>query len=351
MSGFYNRSGFAQFATLALVFVALLGLAGCKKEETQAPPQPPVTTPAQPKYVVRVVLQPETSEELQRVYTYLEDGTTLYKLEIQYRKGGRTQIQYFRTDGTVETEQEMHPFTTKIKSSVKFAADGKTKLEETTWRVSGDLDSKTEFAANGSSKTRRFRNGGQRLLAEIEKAVDGRRTSTFYHKDGTTVWAKTEELTNGDTRAQTWREDGTRAQDRAVYSDRMVVTVYDAQGNASYRQIWSGYRYSYSYYRYYTLQSVEEFDAAGAVKRELEFERYGNRVLRKATDIDGGKKVRVRHFRYDGTLEREEFFNADGTSKVVSHQASENITEPHDPKVKDEPAYVDPLVDGAYHFI
>jgi len=342
------RPGFA--AGLALVAFLTLPLAGCKDEE--APPPPPqVNQPAQPKYIVKVIPKPDESDELQRIYTYLPDGVTLHKLEIQYRRDGRTQVQYYRTDGTVKEVQEMHPHTTKVKSSTRMAADGTTKVDETTYRMSGDLDSVTEFKADGTARTLRYRNGGKRLLAEIDKAADGKKTSVYYHQDGKTVWANTVEQPNGDSKVETFRMDGTRDQDREVFVDRMVVTVYGADGKVQYKQLWSGYRYSYSSYRYYTLTNVEEFAADGTtVQRVLEFERYGSRNIKKATDIVNGKPAKTRYFRYDGTLEREEAVNADGTTSTVRYTVSDNKTETHDATRKNEPRYDDPLVDSPAHF-
>lgn len=348
MSRFNFRPG--MIAGLALIAVFALPLAGCKKEE-EAPQVPPAaTTPAQPKYIVKVVPKPDESEELQRIYTYLEDGT-LVKVEIQFRQGGRTQRQLFRPDGSVKEVQEMHPYTTKVQSSTEMAADGTTKVGQKTYRISGDLDSKTEFKADGSSKTLRYRNGGSRVLAEITTDTDGKKTGVFYHADGKTVWAKTVELKNGDSKVETFRLDGTRDQDREVFVDRMLVTVYGADGKAQFKQTWSGYRSAYSSYRYYTLEKVEEFSADGTtVKCILEFERYGRGNVKKATDIVNGKPSKVRTYRWDGTLESEEIFNADGTSRLERHDSSENLKDTHDPAWKVEPKFDDPLVDNPSHF-
>ncbi|MDZ4833772.1 MAG: hypothetical protein SGJ27_08325 [Candidatus Melainabacteria bacterium] len=348
MSKFNFRPG--MIAGFALIAVFALSLTGCKKEEVPEAP-PAVTTPAQPKYVVKVIPKPDTSDELQRIYTYLPDGVTLVKLEIQYRQGGRTQRQLFRENGSVKEVQELHPYTTKLKSSTQIGADGTTRIAETTYRISGELDSKIEFKADGSSKTLRFRNGGSRLLAEVTTATDGTKTSVYFHPDGTTVWANTVESRNGDTKVETFRLDGTRDQSREVLVDRMHVTVYGADGKAQFKQTWSGYRSAYSSYRYYSLEKVEEFGADGTtVNRTLEFERYGNRNIKKASDIVSGKPSKVRTYRYDGTLESEEIFSADGTSKVERHESSENLKETHDPRVKVEPAFDDPLVDSPSHF-
>ena len=56
-----------------------------------------------------------------------------------------------------------------------------------------------------------------------------------------------------------------------------------------------------------------------------------------------GKPVKIRTMRDDGTVEQDEIFKADGTSTTVDHQASENIKEPYDSTMKDEPKYDDPL--------
>ncbi len=337
--------------SLAIVLIAgsVLFLSGCKRhEEHTPPPPPPQATPAQPKYTVKVVPRPDTTDELQRVYSYLPDGT-LAKLEIQYRRNGRTVVELYRKDGSVTEVQEMHPFTTSIKSSTRFDQDGKTKIEETTFRLQGGLDAVTEFHADGSATTKRYRSDGKRLLAETNKEISGKKTSTFYHQDGKTLWAKTVEETNGDSRVETFRQDGTRDQDREVSYDRMVITIHGADGKTTYRQTWSGYRYSY--YRNYSLDKVEEYEADGVtVKRTLEFERYGNRNLSKATDMKNGKPAKIRYFRYyDGTLEREEIIQPDGTSKVENHEASEGLTEKVDPSIKLEPKFDDPLVDSPSH--
>jgi YD repeat-containing protein len=349
MSRFFKNPRF--IAGSALVAVLALTLSGCKKEEEVPPPPPTQVQPAQPKYIVKVIPKPDESEELQRIYTYLPDGVTLVKLEIQYRKDARTQIQWYRTDGTVKEVQELHPYTTKVKSTTRIAADGTTKIDETTYRLNGGLDAVTTFKADGSSQTLRYRSDGKRLLSESTTTPDGKKVSTYFHQDGKTLWANTVEEKNGDSKVETFRPDGTRDQTREVFSDRMIVTVHGADGKAKYTQTWSGYRYAYSSYRYYTLEKVEEFDADGlTAKRKLEFERYGSRNIKTATDIVNGKPAKTRYFRYDGTLEREEIVNADGTKTTVKHDASEKITEAHDPAVKVEPAYDDPLVDSPSHF-
>lgn len=342
----------ATLGSLAIALIAgsVLFLSGCKRHEDSSQPPPPPAAPAQPKYIVKVVPRPDTSDELQRVYSYLPDGT-LVKLEIQYRRNGRTVVEFYRQDGSVQEVQEMHPFTTSIKSSTRFDQDGKTKIEESTFRLQGGLDSVTEFHADGSARTKRYRSDGKRLLADTNKEVSGKKTSTFYHQDGKTLWAKTVEESNGDTRVETYRQDGTRDQDREVYYDRMVITIHGADGKATYKQTWNGYRYSYSYYRNYSLDKVEEYEADGVtVKRILEFERYGNRNLSKATEMANGKAAKIRSYRYyDGTLEREEIIQPDGTSKVENHEASENLTEKFDPNIKLEPKFDDPLVDSPSH--
>lgn len=347
MSKFNFRPG--QFVGFALIAVFALSLTGCKEEETPQVP-PAATAPAQPKYIVKVVPKPDGSEELQRIYTYLEDGT-LVRVEIQYRREGRTERQLFRPDGTVKEVQEMHPYTTKIKTATEMGADGTTKVGETAYRATGELDSKTEFKADGSKKTLRYRNGGTRILAEIKTDADGKKTSVFYHADGKTVWANSVEKPSGESKVETFRLDGTRDQDREYITGYMLVTIYGADGKAQFKQTWSGYRSTYSSYRYYTLEKVEEFGADGlTVKRTLEFERYGYGNVKKATDIENGKPSKVRTYRWDGTLESEEIFNADGTSKVENHSSSENLKEAHDPSWKVEPKFDDPLVDSPSHF-
>ena len=339
-------------AVSALVAVLALSLSGCKQEDEVPPPPPVKAQPAQPKYIVKVIPKPDGSEELQRVYTYLPDGVTLYKLEIQYRQGGRTQVQWYRPDGTVKEVQEMHPYSpSKVKSTTRMAPDGTSKIYETVYRLNGGVDAVTTFKADGSSHTVRYRNDGVRRLSETNTAPDGTKVSTFFHADGTTTWANATEQKNGDSKVETFRPDGTRDQTREVFSDRMIVTVHGADGKVKYTQTWSGYRYAYSNYRYYTLEKVEEVDTDGVtLKRKLEFERYGNRNIKVATDIVNGKPAKIRYFRYDGTLEREEIVQADGTKTTVKHDASEKITETFDPAVKVEPAYDDPLIDSPSHF-
>lgn len=337
---------------IALSLVALaLPLTGCKDDSKGPPPPPAQTQPAQPKYVVKVIPKPDESEELQRVETYLPDGVTLVKREIQYRRGGRTQIEVFRPNGSLKEVQELHPHTTKLKSTTRYENDGTTKIDETTYRLNGGVDAVTTFKSDGSAYTLRYRNDGKRLLSEATKTPDGKKVSTYFHEDGKTLWANTVEQANGDSKVETFRLDGTRDQTREVFYDHMLVTVHGADGKALYTQKWSGYRYAYSSYRYYSLEKVEEYGDDGVtVKRKLEFERYGNRNIKTATDIVNGKPVATRYFRYDGTLERVETVNADGTTTTVKHEASEKLTETYDPALKVEPKFDDPLVDSPSHF-
>ncbi|MBX3073384.1 hypothetical protein KF728_21440 [Candidatus Obscuribacterales bacterium] len=348
-----SRFSKSRFIAVSVLVAGLaLSLTGCKQEDEVPPPPPVKAQPAQPKYIVKVIPKPDGSEELQRIYTYLPDGVTLYKLEIQYRQGGRTEVQWYRPDGTVKEVQEMHPYSTgKVQSTTRMAPDGTTKVDQTTYRLDGGVDAVTEFKADGSSHTVRYRNDGKRRLSVTDTAPDGKKVSTYFHADGTTVWANATEQKNGDSKVETFRLDGTRDQTREVFYDRMIVTVHGADGKPKYTQTWSGYRYAYSSYRYYTLEKVEEFGADGVtLTRKLEFERYGSRNIKVATDLANGQPTKTRYFRYDGTLEREEIVQADGTKTTVKHEASEKITETYDPGVKNEPAYDDPLVDSPSHF-
>ena len=334
----------APYLALALVLVLL---SGCKDEsKTSEPPAPP-----SPQYVIKQIERPDDSPEARRIYTYLPDGRTLVKLEIQLRDGV-TQIQTFRKDQSISEVTETHPFSTKTKSVTNYAADGSTIVDKTTYRVNGILEDKTTFASDGSSTTLRYRLDGKRLHSRAIKTKGGDESITFFRQDGTTTWAKAEVKAGGDRRVEYFGADGRLQHIREVFSDHMMVTVFDTAGTPVYRQRWDGYRYSYSYYSYYTLEKVEEFAGDGStVVRELEFQRYGSRNVTKARDFENGVKVRERSFRYDGTLESETTFNtSDGTSSVVNHDAKEGIKEKVDSSWSKEPSYEDPFSDNPANF-
>lgn len=340
-----------KIAGLLFVGALALTLSGCGPEDTTGDvPKPPVKQA--PQYIVKTVPRPDASGEFQRVETYLLDGTTLVKLQIDYRDG-RTEIQLFRKDGTMEEQRWLHPHTDKLKSSTKFAADGKTRLEETTYRMAGVLETKTEFLSDGSEKSQRYRSDGKRVYSESLKDKSGKKVSTFYGPDGVKVWAKAVEQSNGDSRVETYRDNGDLDQVREVFQDHKDITVYADGGKIKYKQTWSGYRSGYGYYySYYSLANVDEYNDDGvSVKRKLEFYRWGDRYVTKATDIVNGKPTKVRSFRYDGTLEKEVIYKDDGTiDKTVPHTSSEKITEAFDPVVRDEPRYTDPLDGGNANF-
>lgn len=337
-----RKTTITALLAVALVIVTL-GLSGCKPaDEPQAPPQP-----TGPTITRTVKLMPPESGENQRIYGHTPDGT-LVELQIDYRDGHSETMKH-RPDGTVESKKVTYPHTGAIKSEITYEADGKTVKNEANYRGNGTLEQTRQRASDGTETLTRYRVDGKRLHSIEVTKPGGDKNTTFYREDGKTLWAESRKISSTETEVKYYGTSGTLEQIRLVrhnsyngYQNGFEVTVLRPDGTAHFKQTWTGY--SSSYYRNFDLKTVEEYEADGTtLKRKLTMQ-YDGRTVKEAVIYESGVKKSVRKFRYDGTLETEEFFDSAGASeKTENHEASEAIRENVDAALIDVPAYGDPL--------
>lgn len=330
----------------AVLVVALslfaLALSGCKREESPTPPPP-----AAPSIVRTVKLMPPESGENQRIYGHTPDGT-LVELQIDFRDG-HSETTKFRPDGTVSTKKTTYPYTGVLKNEAEYEADGKSVKSERQFRGTGTLEFTKVKKADGTVETTRYRVDGKRLHSVELKKTDGSFTATYYRTDGKTLWAEARSVSSTETEVKIYDASGKLEQIRTTrtssYSSTtgFDIVVYRPDGTAAYKQVWSGY--SSYYYRSFDLKTVEEYEADGkTVKRQLTMQ-YNGKDVKEAVAFENGVKKSVRTYRWDGTLEKEEFFDAQGKStKTENHESSENLRETVDAELIKERAYDDPTL-------
>jgi antitoxin component YwqK of YwqJK toxin-antitoxin module len=339
MTSKHNSSRLTLRSFLGVILVAGLAfiLTGCKDEEPAATQNPPNTTvptqPAAPALIRTVKLMPPESGENQRIFKKTPDGT-LVEMTIDYRDG-RLETFTFRPDGSVSVKQEFYPYTGVLKSTIEYAADGVTVTSERLNRGTGTLELSRKLLADGTSETTRYRVDGKRLHSVTHYQADGTFVDgTFYRQDGTTLWATAKRLNASETEVKFYNAAGAVEKIRVSkttsggYSNTVEysITVLRADSTAAYKQSWSGYQSSY--YRSISLKTVDEYEADGkTLKRKLTFNYSGSSVS-EAVVYENGVKKTVRTYRWDGTLETEMTYDANGgVTATVSHTSQENLRE------------------------
>ncbi|MCC6980452.1 MAG: hypothetical protein IT343_19190 [Candidatus Melainabacteria bacterium] len=339
MTSKHNSSRLTLRSFLGVILVAGLAfiLTGCKDEEPAATQNPPNTTvptqPAAPALIRTVKLMPPESGENQRIFKKTPDGT-LVEMTIDYRDG-RLETFTFRPDGSVSVKQEFYPYTGVLKSTIEYAADGVTVTSERLNRGTGTLELSRKLLADGTSETTRYRVDGKRLHSVTHYQADGTFVDgTFYRQDGTTLWATAKRLNASETEVKFYNAAGAVEKIRVSkttsggYSNTVEysITVLRADSTAAYKQSWSGYQSSY--YRSISLKTVDEYEADGkTLKRKLTFNYSGSSVS-EAVVYENGVKKTVRTYRWDGTLETEKTYDANGgVTATVSHTSQENLRE------------------------
>lgn len=337
-----NKSFSLQGVVLVALACLILALSGCgRKEETTTPPPEP---PRKVK-VVTEFRSPETGEEL-RVHTFAEDGVTEVETRIDYRDG-RSETFYFRHDGTTRAMKEEYARTRVVKRQVEYEADGKTVSSERRYRGTGTLEFVSRRLPGDITETTRYRVDGKRLHSVERKAQDGSFETTFYRKDGTSLWAKAKSLNATDTQVEYFDDKGQLDVIRVNKSSggsqsTFEVTKVRPDGTAAYKQSWSGW--SSPYYRRFDLKTLEEFESDGKTLKRKVTMQYDGRTPNEVVSYENGVKKSVRTYRWDGTLQKEEFYEPAGTLKETKeHDQSEGIREEIDPVLVTEPAAGDPL--------
>lgn len=333
----------ARLAVFPVFLVLALTLAGCGDPQGGDPgsSSPPPSTPAPGK--VKVEFRPPESGERLRRHIYAADGITEVETQIEYADG-RMGYRYFRADGTLRESKETHPGGRVVREQILYAADGKTVTAQHTWRIDGTAERSFTVAADGSRLTVIYRLDGKRKLSEEVVSPDSSSVKTFYRKDGATLWARFVKPAGSKGSVEYFAEDG-RLDHKRIYraDDGMDIEVYRSDGTMAFKQSW---RLSYSgwYYKSYALQYVEEYRADGkTLERKLTYSLDGRDIRQAESYGPDGKKTSVRYFRFDETLEREDFFDSSGKIvRTVNHDASEKVTEPVDDSRQKEPLFDDP---------
>ena len=340
---------------MLVMCVGLLGLAGCGPEDggttqKQEPAQP--TAPAEPQYNERIVLQPDTSDEFQRIFRTLPNGTK-HSLRIDYRDG-TSKIEFYRRDGTVSEVKEYHAhLDNKLKSHTVFDLDG-NPVSKDSFRVNGRLESKTEFVRDGTEKITMYRVDGKRLHSVTVDRKDGTKSTVYYRRDGTTLWAKAEWHGSLHVTVEYYDDTGKLDHIREKTQNARDITVVDDTGKAVFRQHYTGYWSTYSYYAYssYQLIEVEELEDDGqTVKRRIYVERYSSKRINRIEHMKDGAVVKEETFHYDGSVKFVKELQEDGTWKSESHDIGKVKPAPVAPELFAEPDYDDPLTNNPNNFL
>lgn len=328
---------------VAVVLGTALVLGGCSKKEDDSSASTPPPQQVNPQKV-RVELRPPESGERLRRHIYGADGVTEIEMQIEYADG-RMGYQYFRKDGSLKESKETHPGGRTVKHHALYAADGKTVIAEEKYRIDGTKETEYKLQADGSKQTTTYRLDGKGLVSVEVVAADSSKVTTHYRKDGTTLWAIVKAPVNGQRQIEYYGETTGKLEHVRVYraDNGMDVTVYRADGTVSHKQSWKQ-DYAGWWYRSYSLEHVIEYAADGKTpSRELKMSYDGRSVDKAHLFNPDGSKASVRHFRGDGTLEKEEFLDADGkVTKTETHRADEGIRESVEAERLKEPTFDDP---------
>ena len=346
-----NSRNWLTRALMLGLCLSLLVLAGCNPEgDTNVQKEPP--KPVVPEYTERIVLQPDTSDEFQRIYRTKPNGSK-HSLKIDYRDGTST-IEYYRPDGTVSEVKEYHAhLDDKLKSHTKFDTEG-NPISKDAYRVNGRLESSTEFLADGTKKIAMYKVDGKRLHSETLERQDGSKSEVYYRTDGKTLWAKVEWKNSRNVTVEYYDATGKLDQTRVKTQNSRDITVFDDSGKAIYRQHYTGYWSTYSYYAYssYQLIEVEELEDDGqTVKRRIFVERYSNKRVKRIEYLKDGEVVKEQELNYDGSVKFEKTLKDDGTWDTQSPEFGEVPSEPVAPELLTEPDYDDPLTNNPNNFL
>lgn len=351
-----SRKFFGLFGSLILA-LGVLSLAGCGPEDGKSSPPdanpPKQTEPAPPVTIDKVELQPDSSDEFQRVHRYLPNGSKV-SMRIDYRDGSSKE-EFYRPDGTVGEVKEFHAVVDKLKSVTKYDQKGKP-LSTTMYRVSGVLEAEVEYRADGSQKITMYRIDGKRLHSITESRADGSKSTVYYQKDGTTLWAKAEWPNSREVVVEYFDKNGVHTQTTVKDSNNRDITVFDPSGKALYKQYWDGYwnpNSTYYYYQSYQLESVEEFDSDGTtIKRRLHVERYSNNRVTKIEYFDKGNPVKEQVLNRDGSVKSERTLQDDGSWLDNTNPLQNTMPDPPVDRSKfDEVDYQDPLTNAPNNFL
>lgn len=283
-------------------------------------------------------------------------GGTIVRAHVVYDENGKlVSAEEFRsdksllkslkrlTDGTVETRVMQkdgitlssrdlaHP--DESRETYNYQPDGKT------------LASLIERRADGTKKTSLYRNDGKRLFSVEDESYQGSET-TYYWTDGKTVRAVASRQGYSIRSIVSNKQDGTldHTREYSPAGDTMTVVSYAGKPPvARFKQSWQKAN-TYWWETKYSLSSVETYRADGkTVDKFYEYYSDGT-TLQKLTinNSDGTKSVRS-YRATNGTLEKEDFYDAKGTlTKTEPTEEAKNVRENVDAALTTVPAFDDP---------
>ncbi len=358
--------------TWFLVLVSLVVLSGgCSKKEEALDA---VKYPVRLQFHVKLIAA-EKGGEVRRQFYDQRDPERLIKEEVE--RQGYLDVLYYGPNGKLKELCGYYPQegskALQLRRSVFYEADGKTVLLERDLRKDGTLEQTLRTRPDGAEETEKFfADGKQVQVRRIESQAKGLVLEEKFSADGTlekvskriatgyqvTVYRPSGSRLSCTTRGEEvddpvfyvqyredgdsvemrvkysvsqidvsyYRKEGTLAEERSFPSDEhCTFVIYGEDGKARYRQRW---RRANSYSGYsdpnqwtetngFVLEKIEELNGDGAVLREIEFYEDGKTPFQIRFPVQGklwwaGK---TRHFRRDGTLEKEEIRDDDGAVK------------------------------------
>lgn len=387
-------------ASIAGACFLLLGAAGCSKPESQ---DAGAFSAGGPKSIPSIVLKPKSHGEELRYVTYGPDGKTVSQTRIEY-VNGNTAMLYHRADGSLRERIEHYPADKKGKRALRattlYEADGKTVLYDRTVAPDGVTTERTAtliakgrhelhyYQKDGKTLVHRRLVEGKRLARDEEFRTDGT-LSKLMVRDPRGVIELTEYASDGATRLMTTiksdspyapvkrfvfhpsngflhmrieyssyqikveylRPDGTLEQMRIFRATTQEVTVYDTKGKPLFAQDWRGDTKDGDFLSMEnpSLQEVAEYGADGTVIRRITFHPDGTTPKQVKIPAPGNyASGTYRHYREDGTLEKEEV--KESWNKVTSEKSfeqKEGVKEVFPPDfLKPQPLVKPPVLAG-----
>jgi hypothetical protein len=319
-------------------------LTGCNRSEPEAanPTPPPAVTQ---KPVERVELMPDTSDEYLRRH-YIDANGFEVETRIEYRNGDKATIK-FRSDKTQESYKRVAK-NGSVLIEQNYAADGKTIVSGQELRADGTMKWKATQDAAGTVTTVTYWWDGKSVFSEKKQQMpSGAHETTYFRKDGSTVWMKKSGPTSGVvTKELQYGSDGKLQfmREKSATSIDVVTTFYRADGTAEYKQYTTERPSGYGNYTYRTLAYVEELAADGkTVVRKLHMNSSGYTVVKvERPNADG--TVTVREVSYGGDVTREEKRDASGNVlDSKDYKPSDGVKESWDSRATREPYLDDPV--------
>lgn len=374
-----TKSLYRLFA-ISLVFYLVIGCSDSDKRIDQS--QFPTRTN------VQVFLPDDEAEIVASFVIKSEDETYDQFVLVEYRDGV-TEKRTFRSNQTIRELVQLYPASLgliegnrKPKRKMLFDNDGKTILFERVLRPDGTVEVNGSRRADGYLRREFFFAGGKKLqflrivakngdiVVEQEYRLNGRiakvvqntghggTVTEIYREDGSleyvekrgpNEWDSVEkhfyDTTNQKTLEVTYTsssisvkyyEDGKVVEERSVYgygygsSGSAHVYTRDKDGNRIIKYYSGEHNGDWTDISVYKLKTVTEEGPDGKDKRIIEFyeDQRTPKVVKYPDGINTTYKTRYKHFRPDGTLEREYYKEDYKTTKdEKEYTVEDNIRE------------------------